>query len=166
MLCVSAPRHSPVEPNRIRGDRERRSGQRGWGGLRLKRRSDMRRPSRSWPAVLAACCLIFQALASGLALGACASPGPSEGPVGAVHAVEPSTETPSDPRDHEHRRAPDCCFIACHLLVGKIAPSASPIVLAATAATAAGLFAPERGGHVDPGDERLPQNPRAPPRPA
>ena len=119
----------------------------------MDRRNDETR-SRRWLAVLAACCLVFQALWSGLALGACASP------------LEPSEEEPHGSGGHEHRSAPDCCFFACHLLTGKVAPYSVEIVLAPAEPASGGLTGPEQSRRGDPGNKRLPQNPRAPPLPA
>jgi hypothetical protein len=138
---------------------------RGWGGLPLDRRNDETR-SRRWLAVLAACCLVFQALSSGLALGACASPDRAEEPLTVSDVVEPSEQSPDGSDSHHHRGAPDCCFFACHLLTGKIAPSSAEIVLARAEPAPAGLTGPEERRRGDPGNERLPQNPRAPPLPA
>jgi hypothetical protein len=115
-------------------------------------------------AVLAACGLIVQTLTSGLALGACASPDPADGPADtAVHAPEPGEEPHGS---GGHRGQPDCCFFACHLIGGKLAPSAAPVVLATPEPAQTGLIAPHRSRRIDAGDERLPQNPRAPPLPA
>jgi len=137
----------------------------GWGGLPLDRRNDETR-SRRWLAVVAACCLVFQALSSGLALGACASPDRAEEPLTVSDVVEPSEQSPDGSDSHHHRAAPDCCFFACHLLTGKTAPYSAEIFRARAQPASAGLTGPERSRRGDPGNKRLPQNPRAPPLPA
>ncbi len=131
----------------------------------MDRRNEETR-SRRGLAVLAACCLVFQALSSGLALGACASPDRTGEPLTVSHVVEPAEEAPDGSDGHHHRAAPDCCFFACHLITGKVAPSPAEIVLAPAEPARAGLTGPERSRRGDTGNERLPQNPRAPPLPA
>jgi hypothetical protein len=118
--------------------------------------------SRRWLAVLAACGLIFQGVVSGLALGACAL---ADEPHTASHLLAPSAEAPYGSGGHHHRGGPVCCFFALHFLSGKVVPPSAEIALAPADPMPAGLTGPERGRHGDPGHERQPQNPRAPPLP-